>query len=124
MDNIKLYLVLIIILIIILTIGLWYYHFSKYFYGTSKLILYYTPWCHHCTELKPKWNNFIEDNNGKFNNINIESIDCDENKEIANRYKIENIPSVILHRGEDNILYKGDKNIEDIKKWVLEEIKN
>ena len=66
---------------------------------------------------------FIEEYNGKFDNVTLESVDCDENKELADKNNIENIPTIILHKDNNNIEYKGVKEIEDIKKWLTEEIK-
>lgn len=124
MTNIKILLFFFIVLLLVLAIGLWYYYLRESYSENYKLILYYTPWCHHCSELKPKWKKFMDENDGKFNNITLETINCDENNELADKYKINEIPSILLHNGESNVLYKGNREIEDIKKWVIEETKN
>tara|TARA_B110001450_G_C17489490_1_gene427685 strand:+ start:322 stop:693 length:372 start_codon:yes stop_codon:yes gene_type:complete len=123
MNNKKILLCFIILVLIIVTLTFFYYYFYNKFNFNNKIVLYYTPWCHHCKEIKPKWQDFIKQYNGIFNNVKIETIDCDENKEIADKYNIDAIPSIIFHKDEEILRFTGEKEIDKIKDWIIEELK-
>lgn len=65
------------------------------------LIMYfYTEWCPYCKKAKPEWNKFeTYINNIKKSidyNINLVTINCDEDKSIADKYDIDGYPTVKL----------------------------
>lgn len=65
------------------------------------LVMYfYTEWCPYCKKAKPEWNKFENYVGNKNKNIdytiNLVSINCDESKSIANKYKIDGYPTVKL----------------------------
>jgi thioredoxin-like negative regulator of GroEL len=115
--------ILIFICLFILAIAYYYYDYfyvrKEEFKNTkpkNRLVLYYTPWCGHCAMLKPKWTEFQNNNNLK--DIDIDMVDCDNSKDICNKFKIEIIPTIILHKENNDIIYHGDKEIDKIKEWL------
>jgi len=109
-----------IFLCVIIVAIVYYYFFRKEEFKNTKpknrLVLYYTPWCGHCAMLKPKWTEF--QNNNNLNDIEIDMVDCDNSKDICNKLKIEIIPTILLHKGNKDIIYDGDKEIDKIKEWL------
>jgi thioredoxin-like negative regulator of GroEL len=112
--------IIICIMILILASFYFYYFYRKEKFKNTKpknrLVLYYTPWCGHCAMLKPKWAEFQKNN--KLTDVEVEMVDCDTSKEICNKLKIEIIPSIILHKKNEQINYEGAKEIDKIKEWV------
>ena len=65
------------------------------------LVMYfYTEWCPYCKKAKPEWNKFESyvDNKNKILDytINLVSVNCDESKSVADKYKIDGYPTVKL----------------------------
>lgn len=65
------------------------------------LIMYfYTEWCPYCKKAKPEWNKFetyINNINKSLDyTINLVSVNCDEDKSIAEKYDVEGYPTVKL----------------------------
>lgn len=112
--------IIICIIILILASFYFYYFYRKEKFKNTKpknrLVLYYTPWCGHCAMLKPKWAEFQKNNT--LTDVEVEMVDCDTSKEICNKLKIETIPSIILHKENEEINYEGVKEIDKIKEWV------
>lgn len=65
---------------------------------------FYTEWCPYCKKALPEWKKFESYINSQKSNldytINLEKINCDELKNIADKYKITGYPTVKL-------IYKG-----------------
>ena len=65
------------------------------------LIMYfYTEWCPYCKKAKPEWNKFeryINNiNNSLDYTITLVSVNCDEDKSIADKYDVEGYPTIKL----------------------------
>ena len=65
------------------------------------LVMYfYTEWCPYCKKAKPEWNKFESYVDNKNKNIdytiNLTSVNCDENKSIADKYNVDGYPSIKL----------------------------
>jgi len=81
------------------------------------LSVYYAEWCRYSRDflqhleegLKTKLEN---------ENIKINLVDCDKNKELCNKYKIEGFPTLLLHKNEEYIQYNGNRTDEDILDFI------
>jgi|TARA_B110000879_G_C11057620_1_gene465397 thioredoxin-like negative regulator of GroEL len=109
----------IVTLIVLLSIVSYFVFFNNQeeFYSKDKLVLYYTPWCGHCATVKPKWIEFKEEN--KFSDVEIDMVDCDSSNDVCNRLKIEIIPTIILHKKNEKIVYEGKVDIDSVKEWLV-----
>ena len=76
------------------------------------IMYFYTEWCPYCKSSKPEWDEFKSymKNIEKTVDYNIDliSIDCDKQKDIADKYAIEGYPSIKL-------IYKGNEYEFDAK---------
>ena len=67
------------------------------------IMYFYTEWCPYCKISKPEWQSFKEliDLQSYKEQIIFKEIDCDENPDIANQYKIEGYPTIkLIYKGE------------------------
>ena len=115
---------LFVLIFLLLIVSVFYYKFiyvSENMNNVTegKIVLYSAPWCSHCEQFKPKWNKFKEDNKNKINNLDIKTVDCQTENELCNNEKIEFIPSIIMYKNGDKKVYEGEKDIEQLKKWIL-----
>jgi len=64
----------------------------------KKILFFSAPWCGSCKILKPRINSLEKD--GK---IQVEHLNSDNNPDLAIKYSIENIPTLILVEGEEEV---------------------
>ncbi len=80
------------------------------------LIDFWAPWCAPCKMIAPTLNEIAEENLQK---ITIAKVNVDQNQQIAQKYNIRNIPTLILfHNGKEIKRIMGVKT----KKQILKEI--
>jgi thiol-disulfide isomerase/thioredoxin len=64
--------------------------------GAIVCSMYYVDWCKFCKKAKPEWEKLENEYNGKIVNgkkIVINSINCDENEEVAEQENIKGYPT-------------------------------
>jgi len=74
--------------------------------STAKLKLFYADWCGHCTKFKPIFDGELKKRvESQLIPVELEAIDCDNNKEIANKYNVSGYPTLILEVNNKRIKY-------------------
>ena len=74
---------------------------------TATLYMFGTSWCPHCKTAKPIWDDYISNNeNLKVGNYDIlfKSVDCDAEKNIADKFNVKGYPTFKLERGPGDIV--------------------
>lgn len=86
------------------------------------VIMYYAPWCHWCTKLKPIYKDFAKEytkrNTNNAASFKIAALDCESNKEIANGLDLEGFPTIILYSGGTKVEYQGDRTKDAMVEFV------
>jgi len=79
------------------------------------LVDFWAPWCGPCKMIAPTLNEIAEENY----NVTIAKVNVDEQQQLAQKYNIRNIPTMILFRDG-----KAEKRITGVKskKAILSEI--
>ncbi|GET31495.1 hypothetical protein PbJCM13498_03580 [Prolixibacter bellariivorans] len=79
------------------------------------LVDFWAPWCGPCKMIAPTLNEIAEENH----NVTIAKVNVDEQQQLAQKYNIRNIPTMILFRDG-----KAEKRITGVKskKAILSEI--
>nr|WP_153633322.1 thioredoxin [Prolixibacter sp. SD074] len=80
------------------------------------LVDFWAPWCGPCKMIAPTLNEIAEEENGR---ITIGKVNVDEQQQLAQKYNIRNIPTMILFRDG-----RAEKRITGVKskKAILSEI--
>jgi thioredoxin 1 len=83
---------------------------------------FWAPWCGPCKMLLPVIDSLSESN--KDNNITIGKVNVDENIDIAQKYSIRGVPTVIFmdSKGEELnrvVGYKDEKSFQEIINQLL-----
>ena len=77
------------------------------------LVDFWAEWCMPCRMLSPTIEKLAKDYQGK---VKVGKVDTDANREIAMKYRIDAIPTVILFRnGQVSQKFVGLKNERDFK---------
>ena len=74
---------------------------------TATLYMFGTSWCPHCKTAKPIWDDYVSNNeNLKVGNYDIlfKSVDCDSEKNIADKFNVKGYPTFKLERGPGDIV--------------------
>ena len=74
---------------------------------TATLYMFGTGWCPHCKTAKPIWDDYVSNNeNLKVGNYDIlfKSVDCDAEKNIADKFNVKGYPTFKLERGPSDIV--------------------
>ena len=74
-------------------------------------------WCSPCQQLKP----VLEDLSNEYKDINFFKVDIDKNMDLAKKYSISSIPTVIFFKNGENIRqFFGIQNKNFIKSMIDE----
>ena len=74
---------------------------------TATLYMFGTNWCPHCKTAKPIWDDYISNNeNLKVGTYDIlfKSVDCDAEKNIADKFDVKGYPTFKLERGPGDVV--------------------
>lgn len=90
---------------------------------TVKLVLYYAPWCPHCTGFMKEWKKLGEKQQINGMEVSIEKVDCDKNADVARAEKIEGFPTVKLHSTNGTEEYMGERDHAALISWLQQRLK-
>ena len=79
------------------------------------LVDFWAPWCPPCRTLEPTLTRLAE----TFDDIRLLKVDIDAERELAARYQVRNIPSLMLFRdGEPAANHVGVAEFAELKRWL------
>ena len=82
------------------------------------LVDFWAPWCGPCKALAPTLDEIYKDNEGK---IKIDKINVDDNKEIAVKFGIQSIPTMLIFiKGELKEQIVGSLPKNQIEKTLMD----
>ncbi|CAG5134546.1 unnamed protein product, partial [Candidula unifasciata] len=84
-------------------------------------VMFYAPWCGHCKNLAPTWEELGRIyNNAENSPVIISKVDCTVYKDLCALHNILGFPTLKLFTdgGTHNIRYKGRRDLESLKKFI------
>lgn len=81
------------------------------------LVEFYAPWCGHCKNLEPKWNEAADKiaETKELDGVRLCKIDADGQKKAAGSYRVSGFPSIKLFRmGQFVEDFEGERTVEGI----------
>lgn len=87
----------------------------------ATLFFFQTEWCPYCKKTKPIWDDLINEvGTKKINDVklNFTTVDCDANPDLAEQYKVESYPTIILQNKDQKITYDANVNITTLRKFL------
>ena len=88
---------------------------------TADIYFFYTEWCPHCKKAKPEWQQFknqIGTNKVNGVKLNFREVDCDEDQETANKFKVEGYPTIKLVYGNKVVDYDAKPHSDTLLQFV------
>ena len=78
----------------------------------DSVLIFFAPWCGHCTNSKPEFEDAVARGNGKVVMIDATN---DDNKDLVKKYSVSAFPTIV--KG-DNTKFSGSRNAEEILDFV------
>tara|TARA_B100000902_G_C27094031_1_gene805321 strand:+ start:346 stop:807 length:462 start_codon:yes stop_codon:yes gene_type:complete len=88
--------------------------------GSVDLYYFFTKWCPHCSNATPIWED-LKETTPTMNNVKINyiSVDCEKEKELAEKFNIEGYPTIILiNKDKQKIEYDAKPNKETLELFL------
>ncbi|KAL4716298.1 hypothetical protein ACJJTC_014778 [Scirpophaga incertulas] len=88
-------------------------HIDKF---DGNFVMFYAPWCKHCTDFHPIWQAFGKLVNSKDSNFAIAQVDCTLHLKLCYEYEITGYPTLLYFRksSQTPIEYKGTRDLTSL----------
>ena len=95
--------------------------FEKQVLGSKIPVLvdFYTEWCPPCREMAPILEKLEAEMKGK---VKIVKVDIEDERELAENYEVENIPTFIIFKGGKEISRDRGMHPRELMKMWLEQV--
>lgn len=88
---------------------------------TAWFVKFCVPWCKHCKSLGSMWED-LGKTMEREDAIEVGEVDCGTNKPLCSNVKIGSYPTFkLFYNGEEVARYRGARDVESVKTFVLEE---
>lgn len=85
--------------------------------NSKKLSVYYTDWCGYSKQFLKQLENGLGELI-KQQNVELELVNCEQNKETCNAMNVEGFPTLILHTSNGSIQYNGQRDPQSIIDFI------
>ncbi|CAG8455894.1 18158_t:CDS:10 [Acaulospora morrowiae] len=82
---------------------------------------FYAPWCVHCQELEPTWNQLANEQGDflKKKNFYIAKVDCTLHGDICEKNGVKNFPSLFLYNNGNKLdMYSGSRTLDSLTEFT------
>jgi thioredoxin-like negative regulator of GroEL len=88
----------------------------------SVFVLFYTPSCGHCAQLKPIWDKFSAANPDSTTLVDCSGTDK-TTQAITTKYKITSYPTMVwIVNGQIQETYEGDRTVDGLNKFLSDHV--
>jgi protein disulfide-isomerase A6 len=90
--------------------------------GKPALVEFFAPWCGHCKNLAPVYEELATGLQYASDKVTIASVDADDHKSLGKEYGISGFPTIKWFDGKSNkpTDYSGGRDLESLTKFITE----
>ena len=78
-------------------------------------VKFYVPWCHHCQDLAPTWQQMSKELQGK---LNVGEVNCDVEVRLCKDVHVRAYPTIHFFKGGERVEYDGLRGLGDLVSYA------
>lgn len=78
-------------------------------------VKFYVPWCHHCQDLAPTWQQMAKELQGK---LNVGEVNCDAEVRLCKDVHVRAYPTIHFFKGGERVEYDGLRGLGDLVSYA------